>query len=271
MQPVERNLAGQVAFVSGSGRGLGRAMAERLAAAGADVCLHDISEEAPAEFGEHASLADSARKLEVRGVRVAAVVGDISDPEAVERMKSDAEAALGPVTILVNCAGGDIAAKGGKPNPNTGLGIRLEDVHALLNRNFVGTLLLCQAFGPSMVERGSGSIINIASAAAHFGTSPEVVYSSIKAAIVHLTRCLAFELRPHGVRVNCVSPGATKSARFVNTRVTDPAMMEGERPLIRYCDPADIAEAVAFLASEASRMVNGQVIRVDGGATLYPG
>ena len=86
----------------------------------------------------------------------------------------------------------------------------MDDVRALLDRNLIGTMLLCRAVVPGMLARRAGSVVNIASAAAHFGVSPEVVYSTIKAAIVHYTRCLAVETREHNVRVNCVSPGATR-------------------------------------------------------------
>ena len=96
----------------------------------------------------------------------------------------------------------------------------------LTNNNLIGTMLVCQAFVPPMVERGAGSVINIASAAAHIGCSPEVVYSTLKAAVVHYTRCLAKELIDDGVRVNAVSPGPTKTARFQATRVVDPDRMD---------------------------------------------
>ncbi|MFZ4506918.1 MAG: SDR family NAD(P)-dependent oxidoreductase [Fimbriimonas sp.] len=266
---IARNLVGEIALVTGSGRGLGRAMVERLAQAGADVIVHDRSNEAPAEFGEYADLVDSANRLRDYSVRVHHVIGDVGSETDVARIREEIFAEIGAPSILVNCAGGDIALRGGKPNPNTGLGIKIEDARALVDRNFIGTLMMCQAFGPVMVERKAGTIVNIASAAAHVGTSPEVVYSSIKAAIVHFTRCLAAELRADGVRVNCVSPGASKSGRFVNTRVTDPVKMGHEQPLDRYCDPIDIANAVAFLASAEASMIHGQVIRVDGGVTLY--
>src|SRR5258706_12621496 len=107
-------------------------------------------------------------------------------------------------------------------------------------------MLVCQTFCAGMKERKEGSVINIASAAAHMGCSPEVVYSTLKAAVVHYTRCLAVELRPFGVRINAVSPGPTKTARFVATRKVDPAMMEAPGSLIRYAEPGEIADAVAF-------------------------
>ena len=124
--------------------------------------------------------------------------------------------------VLVNCAGGDIGAKGVKPSPNNALDIDYEDIKVLTENNLIGTMLVCQAFVPPMVKRGSGSVINIASAAAHIGCSPEVVYSTLKAAVVHYTRCLAKELIDDGVRINAVSPGATKTARFQASRVVDP-------------------------------------------------
>jgi 3-oxoacyl-[acyl-carrier protein] reductase len=186
-------------------------------------------------------------------------------------MVSEIEAALGPLTILVNAAGGDIAAAGGKPQPNTALGIKMDDVRALLNRNLIGTMLVCRAVVPGMMSRRAGSVVNVASAAAHVGVSPEVVYSTIKAAIVHFTRCLAVETREHNVRVNCLSPGATATARFKNTRPIDPAMLVEDGTLIRYAAPRDQANAVAFLCSPAAKYVHGQVIRVDGGFTLFAG
>lgn len=269
---MSRELSGKIAFVTGSGRGLGRVMAERLAELGADVAIHDLDADQPAKYGEFANLDAVAAQIGRHGTRVTAVTGNIGDRAAVAAMKDRIEARLGRVNILVNCAGGDIGAKGGKPNPNDALNIEFDDIRVLTENNLIGTMLVCQAFVPPMVKAGEGSVINIASAAAHLGVSPEVVYSTLKAAVVHYTRCLAKELIKDGVRVNAVSPGPTKTARFQATRVVDPVKMDSAaRSLDRYAEPAEIADAVGFLAGPRARFINGQVLRVDGGLTLFPG
>ncbi|WP_298197005.1 SDR family NAD(P)-dependent oxidoreductase [Novosphingobium sp.] len=265
------SLAGSVALVTGSGRGLGRAIASRLAELGADVAVHDISETAPAQFGEEKSLTGLAERLATeQGVRTTAVLGDISDQAQVEAMVAETRRALGPISILVNCAGGDIGAAGGKPDPNGALDIGLADARAIIDRNFLGTMLVCRAVMPGMAERKQGSVINFGSLNGHRAVTSEVVYGCMKAAIVHYTRCLALEMRPHGVRVNVVSPGPTMSARFLATRPTDPAMMTSGPDLDRYATPEEIAGVVAFLAGPDSGFVSGQVVRIDGAAGLYP-
>ena len=265
-------LAGKTAFVTGSGRGLGRAIVERLAELGADIAIHDLSWTASSQYGEAADLGVVRDEIARRhGVRVVAVTGNIGDRVAVPKMRDDIERELGPVDILVNCAGGDIAAAGGKPNPNTALDIKMEDVEALINSNLMGTILVCKTFVPGMRERRQGAVINITSVAAHKGGARAAMYGTLKAAVVHYTRCMADELQSFNVRVNALSPGMVKTARFTSTRVVNQAKMEATDTLDRYAEPEEIAVAVAFLAGPDSRFVHGQVLRVDGGMTLSPG
>jgi NAD(P)-dependent dehydrogenase (short-subunit alcohol dehydrogenase family) len=183
----ETNLSGRVALVTGSGRGLGKSIAETLAKLGADICLHDIREDAPAEYGEAETLTSVAVGFAGRGIRATAVTGDISDENEVGGMVDAAQSRLGPISILVNCAGGDIGARGGKPDPNDALRISLEDLRAVFDRNLFGTMLMCRAVCPGMAARRQGSVINIGSVAAHYGSSPEVAYACAKAAVLHFT------------------------------------------------------------------------------------
>jgi 2-hydroxycyclohexanecarboxyl-CoA dehydrogenase len=267
---MTKELSGKIAFVTGSGLGLGRVMADRLAELGADVAIHDISWTAPSKYGEAADLDAVAKMIARRKGR--------GGQRQHRRQRGDRENEGGDrgqarrVDILVNCAGGDIGAAGGKPEPNDALGIPLEDIKALTENNLYGTILVCQTFVPPMVKAGSGSVINIGSAAAQFGVTNGVIYAALKAAVIHYTRCLAATVRTEGVRINAVSPGATKTARFEATRVVDPQKMDSSiKSLIRYGEPDEMAKAVAFLAGPRSKYMSGQVLRVDGGETLFPG
>ncbi|HHY51137.1 MAG TPA: SDR family oxidoreductase [Alphaproteobacteria bacterium] len=268
---MTRELEGKIAFVTGSGRGLGSVMARRLAEQGAHVAVHDLTWESPARFGEFADLGEVRQHIEALGVKSVAVTGNIGDREAVGRMKAEIESKLGPVELLVNCAGGDIGASGNKPEPNNMLGIPYEDIITLVNNNLIGTMLVTMAFVPDMVRRHRGAVVNIGSTAAHAGFSHGGMYATLKAGVVAYTRCVAAEVRTEGVRVNAVSPGPTKTARFQATRVVDPVKMDSSGySLDRYGEPEEIADAVAFLLGPRAKFIHGQCLVVDGGLTLTP-
>lgn len=260
-----------VALVTGSGRGLGRNIAQKLADAGAAVIIHDQTFTSPSVFGEAPNLDAVVADFRKGGSKVIGVTADVADYNEMGEAIQDAQAELGPITILVNAAGGDIGAAGkGKPQPNDALGIPPADLSAIFNRNLVGTIQVCKLVVPGMIERKSGAIVNIASVAALFGVSPEVAYAVAKAGIMHYTRCLAKELRPNGVRANVIAPGPTKTARFEATRVVDPIKMDHTQvSLDRYGHPDEIADATLFFCSNLARFITGQVMAVDGGLTLH--
>lgn len=269
---MAKDLAGKIAFVTGSGRGLGHAMARKLAARGVDLVLHDLSWDATGKYGEASDLGEVIKEFEALGTRTMGVTGNIGDRDAVQRMRSEIESKFGEVEILVNCAGGDIGASGNKPEPNNVLGITYEDLMTLTNNNLIGTMLVTQAFVPQMVQRQHGVVVNIASVAAHVGVSNGGIYATLKAAVVHYTRCLANEVQKDGVRVNAVSPGPAKTARFQATRQVDPDKMNANKvSMDRYADPEEIADAVSFLCGPEAKFMHGQVLRVDGGLGLYAG
>src|SRR3954470_12095575 len=166
---TDRVLEGRIAFVTGSGRGLGRAMADKLASLGANVAIHDRDPAEPGKYGEASGLEEVAAELRRHGGGVCTVLGNIGDPDAVAEMARAIAAELGDVDILVNCAGGDIGATGTKPNPNNALDVALEDIQAETQNNLIGTMLVTQAFARPMRDRRSGCVVNIASAAAHRG------------------------------------------------------------------------------------------------------
>src|SRR5438045_3363051 len=142
------------------------------------------------------------------------VAADVSRSEMVEAAVRQVIAEWGRIDVLVNNAGGDIAAEGGKPQPNDCLEIPERDLHAVMDRNLLGTMNVCRAVAPGMMERREGRIVNVASVAGLHATTVGPIYAVAKSAIIHYTRCLAAQLRPYGINVNCISPRATRSARF---------------------------------------------------------
>jgi 3-oxoacyl-[acyl-carrier protein] reductase len=274
---TDKPLAGRVAWVTGSSRGLGRVMATKLCQLGAAVAIHGTRFDSPRSFGEGESMEQVARDVAAEaGGDVMPIWGDVTDEAEVKRMAEAVQTRLGPIDILVANAGGDIGAggtgvgRGGRPNPDDCLGIPLADIRAVLDRNLLSCILCCRAVAPGMMARKRGRIITIGSIAGTFGRDDGAIYAVAKAAVHEYTRCLAVQLRPYNVPVNCVAPGGTVTNRFLVIHNIDQGKLIEEGTLDRYGRPHEIASVVAFLASEEGRFISGQVIRVDGGSQCWP-
>jgi 3-oxoacyl-[acyl-carrier protein] reductase len=274
---TEAPLAGQIAWVTGSSRGLGRVMAEHLGRLGADLVVHGTTQTSARAFGEGESLDHVAREVAARtGRRALAVAADLARADQVQSAVARIHGEYGRIDVLVNNAGGDIgptgatAPDGGRPRVNDGVYIALEDLRAVIDRNLLSCIYVCREVAPQMIERRAGRIVNLGSVAGLSGRAEGVIYATAKAAVHEYTRCLAVQLRPYNVTVNCVAPGGTMTPRFVATGQARPSGVEKIGTLEGYGRPEDIAHAVAYFVTEAGRHVSGQILRVDGGDQTWP-
>ena len=273
----KKPLVGQVAWVTGSSRGLGRILATKLCRLGAAVVVHGTRFDSPRSFGEGESMEQVARDVAAEaGGETMTVWGDVTDEGEVKRIADAVRSRFGRIDILVANAGGDIGAggtgvgRGGRPSPDDCIGIPLADIRAVLDRNLLSCILCCREVARGMMARKSGRIITIGSIAGTFGRDDGVIYAVAKAGVHAYTRCLAVQLRPYNVPVNCVAPGGTVTNRFLVIHDIESAKLVEQGTLDRYGRPHEIATVVAFLASDAGRFISGQVIRVDGPAQAWP-
>jgi len=274
---TDKPLAGQVAWVTGSSRGLGRVMATQLCRMGAQVAVHGTRPDSPKSFGEGESMDQVARDVAAEaGGSTLPVWGDVTDEAEVKRMAAAIRDRFGRIDILVTNAGGDIGAggtavgRGGRPSPDDCVGIPLADVRAVLDRNLLSCILCCREVAPEMIARKGGRIITVGSIAGTYGRDDGAIYAVAKAAVHEYTRCLAVQLRPHNVPVNCVAPGGTVTNRFLVIHDIESGKLVEEGTLDRYGRPQEVASVIAFLASDAGRFISGQVIRVDGASQTWP-
>lgn len=237
------------ALVTGSSRGIGRAVAIQLAQEGWPVCINYIQQQAAAEELVH--------QLRSEGHSAIAIQADVADRQAVNAMVAAAAAQLGPVELLVNNAG--VAGQALFQDVTDEMWDRYMGVNLGGARNTI------QAVLPHMLSEKRGCIVNVSSMWGLRGASCEVTYSCTKAALIALTRSLALELAPSHIRVNCVAPGVinTDMVQVLGQEVLDELAVQ--TPLGRLGTPEDIAHAVCFFASEKTSFITGQILTADGG------
>jgi len=243
-------LNGKVAVVVGGTSGIGLAIAKGLAEAGADVVPTSRRID---------SVEAAAAEIEQRGRRSIRVTSDVSDRASLQRVLDETVTAFGKVDILVNSAGRT------KRAPT--LDFSEKDWNDIIDTNLTGTLRAAQVFGRHMLKRESGSIINIASLSSFVALHEVAAYSASKAAVASLTKSLAIEWGPRGVRVNAIAPGVFRTA--LNQKLLDETERGREfllrTPMRRFGNVDELAGVAIFLASDAASFVNGEIITVDGG------
>lgn len=242
----------QTAIVTGGSRGIGRAVAVRLAKDGMNLVINYRGNSAAAE--------ETERMCRELGAEVLLVQGDVSRAEDCEKLAAQAKEAFGRVDVLVNNAG----------ITRDGLLARMteEDFRAVLDVNLVGPWNMIKAVNRIMMKQRYGRIVNLSSVTGLMGNMGQTNYAAAKAGILGMTKSYAREVASRGITVNAVAPG------FIDTDMTE-AMPEGakdkiitEIPMGRTGKPEDVAEAVAFLASEQAGYITGEVLRVDGGMAM---
>ncbi|MET7475903.1 glucose 1-dehydrogenase [Streptomyces sp. NPDC005648] len=245
----------KVALVTGAGRGIGEAIADTLAAHGASVAVCDVDAQAAAKV--------AAGLTERHGVAAAGVGADISDSAAVRAAVRRVTSELGPVDVLVNNAAVDVIGRFVDSDEETW--------DRIIAVNLRGTITVTRAVLDSMIERGGGRIVHIASDAGRVGSSGEVVYSATKGGVIAFGKALAREVARHAVTVNTVCPGPTDTALLGQVADYSQKMYDATVraiPLRRVARPAEIAGVVAFLASDDAAYMTGQTLSVSGGLTM---
>lgn len=248
---MSADFSGKTAIVTGSGTGIGAAIARRLAAAGAQVTLADKNE---------ASAQAVCAEITAAGGKAVACRVDICIPEEVQAMVDYSRDLFGPAHIMINNAG--------LGSQKRFLDTPLDTLRAMLEVNVIGTFLCAQAAARDMVEMGRGRIVNFSSHSGLLGSSGRAAYAASKGGVIAMTRVMAMELGPQGITVNAVAPGpidVPRSRQQHNSERRE--AWQRAIPVGRYGEPDEVAAVAVFLASDDASYINGQTISVDGGFT----
>jgi NAD(P)-dependent dehydrogenase (short-subunit alcohol dehydrogenase family) len=250
------DLTGRTAFVTGASRGIGQAAAVAMAAAGADLALVARTEE---------GLAETARAAEQHGRKAFVIPADVTSEEAVNGAVAEAMDRLGHIDIVMNNAGGSNFMV-----PFADL--RVSGWDKIMRLNVNSAVYVCRAVAAHLLERGTGSVINVASVAGVSSSPLLAHYGAAKAALISLTKSLAVEWAPRGIRVNALCPGwtTTELNRNLWGDETSERATVATVPMQRWANVGEMAGPVLFLASDASSFMTGQTLVVDGGQTIAP-
>ena len=244
----------KVAFITGAGRGIGREIARTLASRGMDIIVTDVNID---NANETVSI------VEKEGGKAVAVYCDVTKLESVQEAVGASLAHFEKIDVLVNNAGWDKVEPFLKSEPSTW--------KLIVDINMMGQIHTCKEILPVMIKNGSGKVINIASDSGRVGSSGEAVYSAAKGGVIAFTKTMAREMARYKINVNCISPGPSNTPLFeeigsYNEGIA--AALEKAIPFRRLAQPSDIANGVAFLASEEANYVTGQTLSVNGGLAM---